>query len=251
VIENPPVLAIPAPQPVVDREGPPLRHRLVVRFERGLAIVGVHAVDPAVGQIVLRSTSRHVEPAPVEVGAPGVGPGHPDHQRSGVRQQSEPVFALARRALGPTPSQGVGEDLRQELEPLDQLVRPVALRAKRAERERADGDAFDDQAGRPRTIGWRVPAGCAGRPGRARKLVDPRHRDHMTGLKARGDPGERLLLHRSGDGDGPFTRPRMRDLDDVGAPVVQLGEHRSVRLSVPTIRSSAFSICPATRARAG
>ena len=67
-------------------------------------VARVHALQPTVdAAFPFDRATRELEPAPVEVGAPPVRPGHPDHCRRAVGQQPEPFFALAQRVFSAAP----------------------------------------------------------------------------------------------------------------------------------------------------
>ena len=67
-------------------------------------VTRVHAIQPTIDAAFLFDRAAcELEPAPVEVGAPPVRPGHPDHRRRAVGQQPEPFFALAQRVFSAAP----------------------------------------------------------------------------------------------------------------------------------------------------
>src|SRR5262245_38261653 len=101
VIEHPPVVPVPAAQPVVERERAVLAHRGMIGVDREAAVVRMHAVGPALAEILVGPPAGQLQPAPIEVRPAGVGPGHPDHQRRRVGDRGEPVLAVARGSFGP------------------------------------------------------------------------------------------------------------------------------------------------------
>jgi len=232
VVEHPPVVAVPAPQPVVEREGLARAHRRAVRLDCQRAVVGVHAVRPALAQVLLRSAPRQLEPAPVEIGSAAVGAGQPDHQGSGVGEQTEPVLAFARRRFGSISRQRAGEHLGQEAEPRDQLVGPVPLGAERAEGERAGDGALDGQRDGDERLSAAGGQVLTVGPGRARELVEPGQADDVAVQQARGDPGVSSAREGSQERIDAVSGPRMGGPDDVVVRLPQLGEHRAIEVEL-------------------
>ena len=91
----------------------------------------------------------------------------PEPRLGGVRRQAQPRLTLPQAQLvGALASQRVGEDLRDQLQPLHQRVRPVALRPQGIEAQGADGRraSHREREGQIRLD----PEQAAGSPGRRR-----------------------------------------------------------------------------------
>ena len=101
------------------------------------------------------------------------------HQPPG---QVPDVFrALVRHALGALSRQRVGEDVGEQTEPRNHLVRPAALRKNRTDRQAADHRAAvdeGDRSGRPRAEPCEAPHGRSG----------PRRADSRTAGYGRHEP---------------------------------------------------------------
>ena len=70
---------------------------------------------------------------------PGAVVQDPEPRLGGVRRQGQALLALPQGFVGALSRQRVGEDLRDQLQPLHQRVRPVALRPQGIEAQGADG----------------------------------------------------------------------------------------------------------------
>ena len=135
-LEDPPVLAVGAAQPVLGLEPAPRREgRVVDRDEPGHQVVRVDAVARAAAELLREGPSGEVEPRLVEVGGHAVGVVHPDHHGRGVRHAAEPLLALAQRLFVAAALGHAADDA----DDADDFAGGVAVRAVRA----------DDPAGAP------------------------------------------------------------------------------------------------------
>ena len=108
------VLAVVAPEPVLDAKRLASVERLGVGVNAVRLVVRMHAFDPAVSQLRFTRSSREREPGTVEVGASFVQPRHPDHDRCRVRQQTEALFAFPQRAFRVAASDPGGQQRQHE-----------------------------------------------------------------------------------------------------------------------------------------
>ena len=69
----------------------------------------------------------------------------PQPRPGGVRRQAQALLALAQGRVGAHSCQRVGEDLRDQLQPLHPHIRPVALRQQRVESQDANGRRTPDR----------------------------------------------------------------------------------------------------------
>ena len=125
----------------------------------------------------------------------------PEPRLGGVRRQAQALLALPQLLVGALPSQRVGEDLRDQLQPLHQRVRPVALRPHGVEGQGADGRLAPH---REREGQIRLDAEQAEvlpvDGGLLRQLLERRNRNAAAGQHFLLEPGEVLLaLIRTGD----------------------------------------------------
>ena len=114
-------------------------------FEVCLQVIGVSDVlEGQLQQFLARvaddGAELVVDPQPAAVDA-DVGDAH----RRLVERGPADLLALAQGLVGALPGQRVGEDLRDQLQPLHQRVRPVALRLQGIEGQGADGRLAPDR----------------------------------------------------------------------------------------------------------
>ena len=105
------VAAVGVPQPVVDLPAPDQRAPALGGLAVGRAVFGVHAVEPAVAELVGGVEPGEARPPRVEEQPRPVGAGHPDHHRREVGDRAEPGLRLAPGAA----ELEVGGDPRQQL----------------------------------------------------------------------------------------------------------------------------------------
>jgi hypothetical protein len=86
---HPPVLPVPAPQAVLEPDGPPGPVRRHVGIAHRLPILRVDAVEPPEPPLLLERPPREVEPRLVEEGAGGIRAGRPDQGGHGIGQAAE------------------------------------------------------------------------------------------------------------------------------------------------------------------
>src|SRR5262245_14433275 len=95
MIQYPAVLAVMTPQTVLHLKRLPRIAGRVKGFQATVVILRVNTFRPAVAQLLFHSASGEFEPRFVEESAEFVRPGHPDHDRSRVRQNTELFLARA------------------------------------------------------------------------------------------------------------------------------------------------------------
>src|SRR5581483_6511922 len=86
-------------KPLAGLEGPQ------VAIQVALVVSGMNALRPAVTQFLLHAASRKFQPGSVEVIAPGIHAGRPDHDGGGVGHHTEARFAFGQCSFG-TPALG-------------------------------------------------------------------------------------------------------------------------------------------------
>ena len=149
-------------------------------------------------------------------------------------------LALAQGPVGARPGQRVREDLRDQLQPLDQGVRPVALRPDRVEGEGAHGGLGPDeerqhQGGLDAEKAGVVPIDG----GLSRQVLHRGKGHHAPRQQLPPDPGELLLSQR------PCSRQAFQGVVRVGGcedtrgrarPLPEHGEIDAERLAGPAQR---------------
>src|SRR5262249_43305868 len=95
MIQYPAVLAVITPQTILHLKRLPRIAGRVIGFQAAVVIFLVNPFRPAVAQFHFHSASCEFEPRFVEESAEFVRPGHPDHDRSSVRQNTKLFLARA------------------------------------------------------------------------------------------------------------------------------------------------------------
>src|SRR5271157_3197618 len=121
VLENPAILAVLPPQPVIHCKGRASVQCRYVGLPASLQVIGVDALGPALAHLLLDGPSSEVEPLLVEVIALLICVRAPDQDRGGIGQSSKPLLTLPKRVLGPLP---LGDVLGDPGDPHDP-TRPV------------------------------------------------------------------------------------------------------------------------------
>jgi hypothetical protein len=83
-IEDPAVLAVAAPEPIVHLEGRGLLDMGAAALDDALQIVRMNALGPAVAELLLEAPAGEVEPRLIEKNAFSVGARPPDHRGRGL-----------------------------------------------------------------------------------------------------------------------------------------------------------------------
>ncbi len=102
-VDHPPVAAVAAAQPEVDRIQFARSDRRQVVFGSAVGIVRMDAFHPAQAQVLVRRAARVVVPALAQVGAQAGRIGGPEHRRRQVDQRAEIRLALPQRHAGQLP----------------------------------------------------------------------------------------------------------------------------------------------------
>src|SRR5690349_9277610 len=84
VVENPAILSIFSPQPVLHFKRLSSLECLGVCFETAFRIIRMNSVHPAIAKFGLKWSTCEVQPGLVDVAAFSVSPGRPDHDRCGI-----------------------------------------------------------------------------------------------------------------------------------------------------------------------
>src|SRR6185369_5376213 len=84
---------------ILDVEAFPPRERSFECFYHAPPILGVHTFRPAVAQLLLQGTTRECQPAVVGEFVATLAIHEPDHDRRGIGNVPEPLFALTQRTL--------------------------------------------------------------------------------------------------------------------------------------------------------
>ena len=227
VIEDPAILAVPALQAIVEGEGPARPHRVAHRGRARLTVFGMHAYGPALAHLVLEPAAGDVEPAIVEVAAPGVGIGHPHHPRRGVGHQAESLLALADAALGPAAGERVGEHLGDQAQALHQLLGPRMLGAQAAAGERAHDHAAHHQRDRHQRADTERGHGAPIGAGVLRELADARELHDLAAAEPGVHPGKVAQVRRHRQGRDARAGPAVGHTDQLAAGA-ELDEHGPV-----------------------
>ena len=91
-VEDPAVRAVVAEQPVLHLERSARLERAAVDAEAALEVVRMHALGPAVAELLLHRAPAELQPPAVEVGAASRGLGHPHQRRRRVRDGPEALL---------------------------------------------------------------------------------------------------------------------------------------------------------------
>src|SRR5690348_7700016 len=96
IVENPAILSIASPQPVLHFKRLALIECVGVGFETAFRIIRMNSVHPTIAKFRLKWSACEVQPGLVNVGAFSISPGRPDHYRCGIGQPTETLLALAK-----------------------------------------------------------------------------------------------------------------------------------------------------------
>ena len=118
----------------------------------------------------------------------------PEPRLGGVGGQAQPRFTLPQLLVGALASQRVGEHLRDQLQPLHQRVRPVALRPRGIEAQGAEGRraSHRERDGQIRLDPEQAEV-LTVEGGRLREILERRNRNAAAGQHFLLEPGEVLL----------------------------------------------------------
>src|SRR5580704_760012 len=100
-IKEPAVFAVMPTEPILHLEGLTRIERFGVGIQTHGQVFRVDSFCPAVSKLRLQGPAGEVEPGLIEVVAQLVETRCPDHHRSGVGDQAEPLLALQQRLLRP------------------------------------------------------------------------------------------------------------------------------------------------------
>src|SRR5262249_43432045 len=95
VIRNPTIFAVIPSEPVLHDERFAGVECFSVCLETFLKIVAVHALGPAISQLLFQTAARKLQPAFVEKSAQFIDARHPDKNWGGVGNYSETLLAFA------------------------------------------------------------------------------------------------------------------------------------------------------------
>jgi hypothetical protein len=80
-------------------EGLAGREATEVRLQAEVAVLRMDALEPPISDFLIQPPPAEFEPGAIEKEAHPVSPGHPEHDRRGVREQAETGFARAEQLL--------------------------------------------------------------------------------------------------------------------------------------------------------
>src|SRR5262249_30491004 len=88
------ILAVEAAQAILRLKRAAFIEGRVVNLEKPVIVVRMYAFLPSMAQLLLQRSTAEVQPGFVEVIAPAVSSGRPNHNGSRVGQEPEPLLAL-------------------------------------------------------------------------------------------------------------------------------------------------------------
>src|SRR5262249_5738172 len=106
-VVDPAILAVMPPQPILHAKRRAGVEMTDVDPQATVEIVGMHAVGPAVAELLRHGAPGEGEPRPIEPGAELVGAGDPDHDRSSVHRRAKARIEVAWRVRVQEPLPGI------------------------------------------------------------------------------------------------------------------------------------------------
>ena len=164
----------------------------------------------------------------------------PESRLGGVRRQGQALLALPQAQVVAPAGERVAEDLRDELQPLHQRVRPVALRPQGVEGQRADRRLASQREREGQVRPEPEAAGALPVDGKLRRhLVHGADHDRTAGHHLGDDPRVLLVVQRLGRWYGALGVVGVRGQDDGRVRARPLPEHGQIdaeRLADPAQR---------------
>ncbi len=228
---DPPHSAVPGEDdPVLHLERPGHAGRLLEGTPHEIPVVGMdHGKDPL-------QVEGLVGPKPEERPGPLGGPEgarcefqSPQPRLGGIRGQRQALLALQQPQLVVFPGKRVGEDLRDQLEPLHERFRPLALRPQGVEAQDADGAFAPHQKGEAQVrLDAEKAAALPVGGGLRRKIPGGGDHDASAGHHLLHKPGELILAQRLGRLETLLGAVEVRRLEVGRSWRRRLPEHRQI-----------------------